>query len=198
MKIVKILTVSVIFLIGLSSCSWKLELDSTNNEKSLSDINLRLNLLNNATDEEIANEKISKIVEYINSEDEESLQSMFSKRALEEAEDFTEKAEQLFEFIDGDVISWEQPVNGAPGVSTFYNHGKTVKEVDSFYNIETETESYFFLLNDFPVDEENSNNEGINMLLVVREENHDDIYEEGILYKDGKGINPPGIYLPIQ
>ena len=36
------------------------------------------------------------------------------------------------------------------------------------------------------------------MLLVVREENSYDVFEEGILYKDGKGINPPGIFLPIK
>lgn len=75
------------------------------------------------------------------------MESLFSTRALEESEDFSENAKLRFDFIEDDV---------------------------------------------------NSKNEGINMLLVVREENHDDIYEEGILYKDGKGINLPGIYLPIQ
>lgn len=156
----------------------------------------RTEMLNNASDEEIANEKLTKIIDCIENKDEEALKSMFSKRALDESEDFSENAELLFDFCEGEMISWEK--SSGPTVYKSNEYGEVVKEVDAYYYVETDKERYFFLINDFPVDDSNADNEGMNMLLVVLEENHLDIYEEGILYKDGEGINPPGIYLPIK
>lgn len=156
----------------------------------------RTELLNHASDEDIANEKLTKIINYIENKDEEGLKSMFSKRALDEAEDFSDNAELLFEYIDGEVISFEK--DSGPTVFSSNNYGEVVKEVDAYYYVETNKETYFFMINDFPEDDSNAENEGVNMLLVVRKDDSLDVYEEGILYKDGKRISPPGVYLPIR
>lgn len=180
MKKLKIFSILVVVTISLCSCT------------GIS----RTELLNHASDEEVANEKLTKIIEYIENKDYEGLKSMFSKRALDEAGDFSEKAEELFEFFEGEIVSWEK--DDGPTVFRSNDHGVVVKEVDSYYIVKTDQQSYFVCINDFPEDDKNTDNQGVNMLLVVREENHYDIYEDGILYKDGIGINPPGIYLPIK
>lgn len=175
-----LLTLLVVIAISLSSCIG----------------GSRIEMLNRASDKEIANEKLSKIVDYIENRDEEGLKSMFSKRAIDESGDFSDNADLLFDFFKGEMISWEK--SSGPTVYKSANYGEVVKEVDSYYFVETDKERYFFLINDFQVDDSNGDNEGINMLLVVLAQNRLDIYEEGILYKNGKGINPPGIYLPIR
>lgn len=123
---------------------------------------------------------------------------MFSKRALEESEDFDENAKLLFEFFEGEVISWEK--SSGPTVYKSVNYGEVIKEVDSYYFVETDKTTYYFLINDYPEDDVNTDNEGLNMLLVVLADNRLDIYvqENEILFKDGEKISPPGIYLPIK
>lgn len=158
----------------------------------------RTEMLNKASDEEIANEKLNQIIGYIENNDEEGLESMFSKRALDESDDFSENAELLFDFFEGDSVSWEK--SSGPHVSKVANYGEIVKEVSSYYFVETDKESYFFLINDFPEDDVNADNEGLYMVLVVLAENRLDIYEPDneILYVDGEKVRTPGIYLPIR
>lgn len=158
----------------------------------------RTKMLNESSDEEIANEKLVNIINHIENKDEEALKAMFSKRAIDESGDFSENADLLFDFYEGVMISWEK--SSGPHVSKSTNYGEVVKEVDSYYYVETDKQTYFFLINDFPVDDSNVDNEGVNMLLVVLAENRLDIYEpeNEILFKDGKAITPPGIYLPLR
>ena len=180
MKRLIILPLLIIIVLSLCSCS------------GIS----RTELLNHASDEDVANEKLTKIIDYIENKDEEGLKSMFSRRALDESEDFSENAKLLFEYIDGEVVSWEK--DSGPTVFSSNDYGKVVKEVDAYYYVKTNKETFFFMINDFPEDDSNTDNEGVNMLLVVRKDDCLDIYEEGVLYKDGERISPPGIYLPIK
>jgi hypothetical protein len=158
----------------------------------------RTDMLNKSSDEEVANEKLVKILDYIMNEDEESLKAMFSQCALDESKNFSENAKLLFKFFDGEIVSWEK--DSGPHVSKSANYGEIVKEVSSYYFVKTDKGSYFFLINDFPVDDVNSNNEGLYMVLVVLAENRLDIFEpeNEILYIDGEKVRTPGIYLPIK
>lgn len=49
-------------------------------------------------------------------------------------------------------------------------------------------------LRDYPIDSINSNNEGLYMILIVREENEEDIWDtsKGIMYDGNKKIGPAG------
>lgn len=158
----------------------------------------RTDMLNKASDEEIANEKLNQIIGYIENKDEEGLESMFSKRAIKESGNFDENAELLFDFFEGDVVFWEK--DSGPHVTKTANYGEIVKEVSSYYYVETDKESYFFLINDFPEDDVNEDNVGIYMVLVVLTENKLDIFEpeNNIIYVDGEKVRTPGIYLPLR
>lgn len=158
----------------------------------------RTELLNESSDEEVANQKLSSILDCIENQDAESLKAMFSERALDESDYFEEDANLLFEFFKGKVVSWEK--SSGPTVYTSVNAGKVIKEVDSYFYVKTDEQEYFFLINDYQQDDINAENEGLNMVLVVLAENRLDIYaqENEILFKDGEKISPPGIYLPIR
>ena len=55
-------------------------------------------------------------------------------------------------------------------------------------------------LRNYPIDSINSNNEGLYMILIVREENEEDIWDtsKGIMYDGNKKLNQPGVYIPIE
>ena len=58
-------------------------------------------------DTEIAESALKQILDSIKNQDEEALKSVFSKNALAEAEDIDGGVEYLFEFVQGNVTSYE-------------------------------------------------------------------------------------------
>lgn len=54
-------------------------------------------------DSQIADEHLGQVIEAIESRDKETLRTMFSKQALEEAEDLDGRMEYLFEFVQGNI-----------------------------------------------------------------------------------------------
>lgn len=147
------------------------------------------------SNEEVADGKLTQIINSIENEDEELIKALFSNRALEESKDFSKNAKLLFEFFEGEIVKWEK--SSGPTVYKSVDNGDVVKEVDSYYFVETDEATYYFLINDFPIDDINSDNVGLNMLLVVLAENRLDIYDQDkeILFKDGEKISPAYIYL---
>ena len=55
-----------------------------------------------------ADTQVEKIISAIKNQDKEALKLLFSKKALEEAEDFDEEVDILFDYIQGDIESWEK------------------------------------------------------------------------------------------
>lgn len=160
--------------------------------------NSRTELLNNSSYKKIANDKLEKMVMYIANKDTDSIKSLFSERVLNESTDFDDKLTELFEFVEGEVISWE--ASSGPTVFEARDSGKTTREVDSYYYVTTDVNKYFIIINDFQIDEVNASNQGINMFLVVLSDDRLEVYkpENEILYKNGDKIRPSGLYLPIN
>jgi hypothetical protein len=52
------------------------------------------------------------------------------------------------------MVLWEK--DSGPHVSKSSNYGEVIKEVDSYYHVETDKETYFFLINDFQIDDSNA------------------------------------------
>ena len=53
-----------------------------------------------------ADKRMKQILETLKDEDQEALKAMFSKQALEEADDFDDNLDYLFKFLQGNVDSW--------------------------------------------------------------------------------------------
>jgi len=85
-------------------------------------------------------------------------------------------------------------------VSEENNYGHVIKEVSSYYFVNTNKQKYFFLLRDYPVDTDHPDNVGLYLLLVVKAEDEERIWDgnEKIIYDGNKKLSHAGIYLPIK
>lgn len=158
----------------------------------------RTGILNKNKDDKKAAIRLERVIEAIKNKDKNALKSIFSKQALEEADDFDSKVDDLFNFFQGEVVSWKKP--SGPTVFESNDHGHEKKEVSSYYYVNTDKQKYFFLLRDYPVDTDHSDNVGLYMLLVVKAEDEEKIYDGGqkILYDGNQKISHAGIYIPIK
>ena len=157
----------------------------------------RTNMLNNS-DEKNAAARLEQVLEAIKNRDNDALKAMFSERALGEADDFGGNVDYLFSFIQGDIDSWEKP--SGPTVFDSYNHGSKKKEVSSYYYINTDKQRYFFLLRDHPVDTDHPDNVGLYLLLAVRAEDEEMIWDgdNKIIYDGDTKLSHAGIYIPLK
>ena len=155
-------------------------------------------MLNGDNDDKKANARLEQVIEAVKNKDKDVLRSMFSKQALSESDDFDGSIDDLFAFFQGEVISWKKP--SGPTVFESNDHGHKKKEVSSYYYVNTEKQEYFFLLRDYPVDTEHTNNVGLYMLLVVKAEDEEKIWDEDqkILYDGDQKISHAGIYIPLK
>ena len=88
---------------------------------------------------------------------------MFSKKALDEANDFENDADYLFEFLQGTIDTWER--DGIAG-SESIEYGKKSLMIRFAININTNKEVYRLFVIDYNTDTINPDNEGVYMLEV--------------------------------
>lgn len=183
MRKLKISFILIFSMLVLSSCSL---------------VDIRLKMLNAVDEEAIANARLEEVIEVIDNQDKDALKALFSQQALNESSDFEVNMNQLFELFQGKVDSWEK----LSGQLTFTsnNHGHKTKQVNSYYFVNTDKQKYFFLLTDHSVDTDNSDNVGLYLLLVVKAEDEEKIWDENqkILYDGDKELSRVGIYLPLK
>jgi len=149
-------------------------------------------------DNKKANDRLEQIIAIINDKDKEMLKELFSSKALNDADDFEENLDKLFGFIQGEINSWEKP--SGPTVFESNNYGHRTKQVNSYYYVMTEKQKIFFLIRDFPVDTDNPDNVGLYLLLAVRAENEEKIYDadQKVLYDGEEKLSRAGIYIPFD
>ncbi|WBW98150.1 DUF5104 domain-containing protein [Oceanirhabdus sp. W0125-5] len=149
-------------------------------------------------DDKKAEARLKEVIEALENQDKDALKVVFSEKALDEADDFDDSMDNLFDFFQGEVDSWKK--SSGPTVFESNNNGHKIKEVSSYYYVNTDKKKYFFLLEDYPVDTEHPNNVGLYMLLVVKAEDRKKIYdgEQKILFDGRKRIPRVGIYIPFE
>lgn len=159
---------------------------------------LRTEMLKNDNSDKKADERLEQVIETIKNKDKNAMKSMFSKRALSETVDFDSRLDKLLNIFQRKIDSWEKSDGATVLESTESGHNK--KEVKSYYYVNTNNQKYFFLLQDYPVDTDNQDNVGLYMLLVVKAEDEEKIYDENqkILYDGNKKLSHAGIYIPLE
>ena len=93
-------------------------------------------------DETRADKRFQQVTKALKNQDKEALKKIFSKKALDEADDFEEGMDYLFKFFQGDIESYELIIG--PQVSDDFEYGKQTKEVKTWYNVKTDKEDYIF------------------------------------------------------
>src|SRR5690242_19766461 len=102
---------------------------------------LRTEMLNRDSDETKANARLAQVIEAIKNKDKDTVKSLFSKQSLSEAVDFDSSIDDLFIFFQGKVDSWKK--SSGPTVFESNDFGHTIKEVSSYYFVDTDKQKYF-------------------------------------------------------
>jgi len=186
--IVLLLLINVLFL---SSCSFGdiIRKDANNSHNDKSEGGDRMEMLNKDADDKKADERLKQIIDAINSEDKESLKSMFSKQALDEVEDLDQNMDYLFDIFYGQVKSME---SDGILVSESNDYGNDIKEVKSFYSVETDKQKYLFFILECTVNTEQPDSIGIYSLRVIKAE------DEETQYDSWQKMKIAGIYKPEE
>lgn len=158
----------------------------------------RTALLDMDDSDEIAKARLEEVINALELRDKDALKNMFSKQALNESVDFDSSVNDLFDLFQGEVNSCEKP--SGPTVFESNDHGHETKQINSYYYVTTDKQKYFFLMDDYPVDTDHPDNVGLYLLLVVKAEDEEKIWDIGekILYDGDQKITRAGIYIPFK
>ena len=115
------------------------------------------------SEEKRADARMEQIISAIKGKDKEALKSLFSKKALDEANDFENDVDYLFKFLQSNIDTWER--DGIAG-SESIDHGKKSLMIRFAINVNTDKDVYRFFVIDYNTDTINPDNEGIYMLEV--------------------------------
>ena len=115
------------------------------------------------SDEQRADARMEQIIIAIKEKDGDAIKSLFSKKALEEANDFESDVNYFFEFFQGSIETWGR--DGIAG-SESIDHGKTSHMLRFAINVNTDKEAYRLFVIDYSTDTINPNNQGVYMLEV--------------------------------
>ena len=149
----------------------------------------RIEMLNSSNEEKKANARMEQIISAIEEKNEEALKSLFSKKALDETNDFDSEVDYLFNFLQGDIDSWKIFTWGS---SESMSGGKRSEKLRSWYTLNTDKEEYIFLTIDFIADTINPDNAGLYTLRVIKSEDKD------TQFPSWQEIEIPGIYKPEE
>ena len=86
-------------------------------------------------DSSVANDKFSELIDAIQTQDINTMKSLFSKNALKEAENLDESIRHLFDYFQGELVSYNNW--GGPGVKAEMEYGDYQEVYDATYDFET-------------------------------------------------------------
>lgn len=115
------------------------------------------------SEEKSADARMEQIISAIKEKDKEALKSLFSKKALGEANDFENELDNLFEFFQGNINTYARD-GWSSGESIEY--GKKSLMIRFAINVNTDKDVYRFFVIDYNTDTINHDNEGVYMLEV--------------------------------
>ena len=117
-----------------------------------------------------------------------ALKSLFSRNALLETSDIDEQIEALFSFFNGDVISVEKRGNNG----RTYKKGFTQRQsASAWYEVQTDSANYFFIIIAVLKDTECSDNVGVYSLRVILDTQKD------LYFNSWDGMEIPGVFVPL-
>ena len=143
-------------------------------------------------DHRIAQEKIEQVLDAIVTEDSASLTALFSKYSIDKAQSFEKSVEELFNYFEGTVESYDD--GAGPFVETTREGNRMIKIMESTCEIKT-TEQKYRLAIRFTINNTTNQDEiGVESLYIIKAE--DDKYLDEAYWGDGKFT--PGINIGIS
>ena len=123
----------------------------------------RIEMLNNSEDKR-ADARMEQIISALKETDKEALKVLFSKKALDEANDFDGEVNSLFELVQGKIESWER---GGFASGASMGGGKKSWMIRFGFDVKTDESSYHFFVIDYNIDTISPDNQGVYMLELI-------------------------------
>lgn len=139
-------------------------------------------------DAQVADETFEQVFNAIQNHDETALKNLFSNSVRNEVSDFDESIVDFLDFIQGEVLSYED-LNG-DGVHLSVEDGQKRKEIRAIYDIKTSQKTYHIAIKECAVDTFDPENEGIFSIYIISAED----WKETYAYRGG-GKSTPGIVI---
>ena len=119
------------------------------------------------TPKEYATEQAEYIMECIVNQDKEGLKSVFSKY-ISETHDLDKEIDEFFEFIDGEIVSYDEPVGREGGASLAYGEYREKELYGHTENIITDTgKKYHVSFMMYQIYETNPDYVGVDLITVT-------------------------------
>ncbi len=125
------------------------------------------------SDTKTANNYIEKVLNTIESKNYEQLESLFANNCLSEIESFDLSAEELFDYFDAEVISYDDWGGGE--VDTIKEDDSIVKTFWSTLDVKTNKETYRIMMKYITQDTNDTDNIGLHSLYIIRAKDDFDI-----------------------
>ena len=113
------------------------------------------------SEEKRADDRMEQIISAIKEKDGDALKSLFSKKALDEANDFESDVDYLFEIFQSDINTYARDGWASDGA---IEYGKKTLMIRFTINVNTDKEVYRLYVIDYNTDTTNPDNEGVFML----------------------------------
>ena len=136
---------------------------------------------------------LKNILEAIQTNNIEQLISQFSKSTLDDVDNIYLKANELFDYFNGDVVSYNDWLGG-PYVETSKDDKYVFQLMESTYDIKTTKCDYRLAISYVTKDTENNDNIGLHSLYIIKLE--DDLNPDLAYWGDNKFT--PGIQIGIK
>lgn len=102
---------------------------------------------------------MQQIVDAVNLKDKDALCELFCSDALADAKDIEKNIDKLFEFIDGEVTSFD--MDDSPVVFDNWEESGRSKKIVAWYYLTTDNGKYSVLIVDYPVNSIDESYEGL-------------------------------------
>ena len=179
---------SFIFLLILGGCGL--------NDNIRGDyVDMGKNMLIN--EQEISDKIIESLVKGINNKDDDIIKGLFSENSIKKSDKIDDSILDLYDYIDGDIISYSEG-NGSGSTSESMDAEHRILIGYPCYYVRTDTEEYYFCLENCIIDTEDRNREGVKYLIVVKADDMTKIFDgnEKILFDGTEEIDRNGIFIP--
>lgn len=128
-------------------------------------------------DEGIIKETVGEMVSAIQRQDKIAFAELFSMTAQGNTDEFLSKVNEVFSFIQGEIISF----GSTPGVASDsdYEYGKKRTVVYASYWLETTEHKYYLAICECTIDTFNKNNVGVKSIYIIDADEWKEDYEYG-------------------
>jgi len=138
-------------------------------------------------DKPVMDMRMQQMLETLENNDKYALKAMFSKKAIDEADDIDGGIDYLFDFFQGNVESCK---SGGFGFESGYRNGGKIVLSKSRYTVTTDDDTYLFFILDYTEYETNPDNKGFYTLHVIKKA------DETWFEYDWDNLEIAGIYRP--